>query len=98
MADELAPLPDLIETEGARRPLWLRVVLLIGAGLFFVLGIVGWLVPVVSGVPFYLVAAVLLGMASRRGARVLNRLERKLPRRARLALRRMSVKRREKCG
>lgn len=61
---------------------------MLGAGVFFLLGVLGWLVPVVTGIPFYLVGLVLLGMASDRVLGWINRLERTLPVGWRLALRR----------
>lgn len=81
-------LPALIETRGPPRGLVQRTVLLVGAGVCFVLGVIGWLVPVVTGVPFYLAAAVLLGLASPAAARWVNARERSLPYRWRLLLRR----------
>jgi hypothetical protein len=53
----------------------------------FVLGIVGWLVPVVTGIPFYIAALILLGVASDRVRRAINRMERRLPERIRRKLR-----------
>ena len=58
-----------------------------------VLGIVGWLVPVVTGLPFYAAALVLLAVASERVRGWINRLERRLPRAVRRALRRAVGKR-----
>ena len=81
-------LGDLLELDGAKRPLWARVLYLAGAGVFFVLGIVGWLVPVVTGIPFYAAALVLLAMSSDRARAWINRAERRLPDRLRRALRR----------
>jgi hypothetical protein len=81
-------LPDLIALDGVPRGAIERAALLVAAGVFFVLGVVFWLVPVVTGVPFYVLAAVCAGMASRRAAAGVNRLERKLPHRVRLLLRR----------
>jgi uncharacterized membrane protein YbaN (DUF454 family) len=64
-----------------------RVALLAAALLFVVLGIVGWLLPVVTGIPFYILGLVCAGMASRRVGGWINRHERRLPRRLRLLLR-----------
>ncbi len=86
-------LPDLLERHGTPRPLWLRVLCVVGAVFFFLLGFVGWLVPVVTGIPFYVVALMLLGMASDRVREWINRLERKFPHRLRVALRRALGKR-----
>lgn len=65
-----------------------RVGLLVAALVLFALGVVGWLVPVVTGIPFYIAGAVCLGLSSRRAARLVNRLERRFPHRLRLLLRR----------
>jgi uncharacterized membrane protein YbaN (DUF454 family) len=54
----------------------------------FVLGVVGWLIPVVTGLPFHVAGLVLLGLASDRVAGWINGLDRRLPHRVRLALRR----------
>lgn len=89
-------LPPLLETNAAPRPLVTRVALLCGATLFFALGIIGWLIPVVTGIPFYIVAFAMLGAASRRTARLLNRAETRLPYRWRVALRRLTARARER--
>jgi uncharacterized membrane protein YbaN (DUF454 family) len=81
-------LPDLLEPRKRRHPLWFRALCVFGAVVFFLLGIVGWLIPVVTGIPFYAVALVLLGMASDRTRRWINDLERRMPDRWRRALRR----------
>lgn len=70
----------------------MRAVCLAGAFVFFLLGIVGWLIPVVTGIPFYLVALLLLGMTSDTLLDKINRLERKLPHRWRCELRRAAGK------
>ena len=87
MGEPPADLPDLLASDGKRRPAWVRAVCLAGAFVFFLLGMVGWLIPVVTGIPFYLVALVLLGMASDRVLGGINRLERRLPDRWRRGLR-----------
>ena len=81
-------LPDLLQL-GGRRPFWVRVAGLVGALVFFVLGVVGWLIPVVTGLPFYAVGLVLLALSSDRVGRWVNRMERRLPFRTRLAIRRV---------
>jgi hypothetical protein len=85
---EIPELPDLLAPRQTKRPVWLRVLCLIGALLFFILGIAGWLIPVITGIPFYVAALVLLGMASDRARGWINSLERKLPNRWRWNLRR----------
>ena len=82
-------LPDLFGPGEQTRPAWLRVLCLAGAGFFFVLGLIGWLIPLVSGIPFYVLGLVLLGMGSDRARAWINRTERKLPGRWRVALRRV---------
>ena len=80
--------PDLLREQKHHRPLWVRVLCFAGAGIFFVLGIVGWLIPVLTGIPFYVAGLVLLALASDRARRFINRLERRLPRHLRSAVRR----------
>lgn len=79
-------LPDLLSTE-IRRPLWLRALCIAGALVFFVLGVIGWLIPVMTGLPFYAVGLLLLGMASSRAAGWINRMDRRLPHAVRVKLR-----------
>jgi hypothetical protein len=83
-ADEL---PDLLTINAIRRPLWVRVLCVFGALVCFALGVVGWLIPIITGIPFYVVGLLLLGVASDRVVRATNRLERKLPERWRRTLR-----------
>jgi len=80
--------PDLLREPEHHRPLWMRVLCFAGAGIFFVLGLVGWLIPVLTGIPFYVAALALLALASDGARHLINRLERRLPRRLRWALRR----------
>ncbi len=54
----------------------------------FGLGVVGWLIPVVTGIPFYVAAIVLLAMASERARGWVNTLERRLAHDTRVAMRR----------
>jgi len=81
-------LPDLLERGGPRLSLWARVLCLVGGVVGLCLGVLGWLVPVVTGIPFYIAGLVLLAMASDRVGGWINRLERKMPHRWRLELRR----------
>jgi hypothetical protein len=61
----------------------------VGAGVLLLAGgVVGWLIPVMTGIPFLVAGAVVLGLATRRGASVVNALERRLPERWRRKLRR----------
>jgi hypothetical protein len=85
-------LPDFLREP--RRPLrpWVRLACLLGALAAFAAGIVGWLVPVVTGLPMYTVALVLLGLASGRARRWINRSERALPPAWRRGLRRAAAR------
>lgn len=80
-------LPDLLPVHHPR-PLWLRLLFLFGAFVCFALGIVGWLVPVVTGIPFYAAALILLAVASDRARGWVNALERRLPHNTRVSMRR----------
>ena len=72
------PLPDLFREPDRRHSIWLRILFLAAAVLCFAAGVVGWLIPVVTGLPFYAVGLVFLGLTSDRARRWLNRLERRL--------------------
>ena len=70
-------LPDLLPPRATERPLWLRTIYF-GAGIILIiLGVVGWVVPVVTGIPFYLAGIVCLSMASTRIREWINRAERR---------------------
>lgn len=81
------PLPDLVQVEGRERSVAARVALLFMTLIFFALAIIGWLVPIVTGIPFWILGFLTLGMASRRAARWVNRQEARMPYRWRLLLR-----------
>lgn len=90
-------LPDLLACDGGKHPPLKRVLLVLGAVVCLVLGVVGWLVPVITGVPFYLAGLVLLAKAIPAVGRWINARERRLPRRYRLWLRpRMLAEQRRK--
>jgi len=89
---ESTPLADLLQPHTTARSRWLRACCLAGAGVFFLLGLLGWLIPLVTGIPFYVVALLLLGAASDRARRWINKTERRLPDDWRLALRRALAK------
>ena len=72
------PLPDLLRDQDGRHPFWLRIVFLLLALVCFAAGVVGWLLPVVTGIPFYAAALIFLGLASDRTRRFINRMERRL--------------------
>jgi len=80
-------LPDIVRVGLQERGTLARMGLLIATLVCFVLAIVGWLVPVLPGIPFWILGFFTLSMASRRAARWINRQEAKLPRRWRLLLR-----------
>jgi hypothetical protein len=81
-------LPDLLKRKRRRLPVWRRVLYLAGAVLAFAAGIVGWLLPVVTGIPFLVLGAVLLALTSQRMVGWVNAWERRLPERWRRTLRR----------
>jgi hypothetical protein len=87
VSEHKSDLPDLLPERAKRRPLWLRILCVAGAIVLFVAGIVGWLVPVVTGIPFYVGGVILLAVASERVREWVNRLERGFPHRLRLKLR-----------
>jgi hypothetical protein len=59
-------------------------------GLFFLgLGVVFWLLPVVTGIPFYVIALFLLAGVAPPARHFVNWLDRKLPRRVRELLRKV---------
>jgi hypothetical protein len=72
-----ASLPDLLREPDGRHPFWLRIVFLAAAAVCLAAGVIGWLIPVVTGIPFYAAGLVLLGLASDRTRRGINRLERR---------------------
>lgn len=82
-------LPDLLREQDGRHPFWLRIVFLTLALVCFALGVVGWLIPVVTGIPFYAAGLVFLGLASDRTRRFINRLERRLSEGSRRKIRRL---------
>jgi len=80
-------LPDLIAEGGRERGMIARAGLLVAALVMFALAILLWITPVLTGIPFWILGFVMLGMVSRRTARWVNRQESRLPRRVRLLLR-----------
>jgi uncharacterized membrane protein YbaN (DUF454 family) len=91
------PHDDLIADQ-PHRPAWKRVLLISGGVVFLLLGVVGWLVPVMTGIPFYVVGLLMLGFGSRRCATWVNALDRRLPNRWRHLLRRHGHKHRRRSG
>lgn len=88
MAEE-PELPDLLKPGREGRPAIVRVLLLLAGLLFLALGVVGWLLPVMTGIPFYAVGIVLIAGVSVTVRRWINGWERRLSRGKRRALRRM---------
>lgn len=84
MPDSFRPLLRIRKTQ---RSFLTRVLLVGGAIVCLVLGILGWLVPVVTGIPFYVLGLILLGMASSGVRNWINRAEARLPPRWRKLLR-----------
>lgn len=80
-------IPDLLTVDGGEHPLLRRVLFGLGALVCLVLGVVGWLVPVITGVPFYVLGAVLLTKAVPAFGHWINQRERRLDLRYRLWLR-----------
>lgn len=76
----------------ANRPAWVKPLLIAGAVVCFILGIVFWLLPVITGIPFHIAAAFLLAGASESCRKLLNRWEARLPHKHRLRLRRWAAK------
>jgi len=85
-------LPDLLLEQDGRHPFWLRVVFLVAALACFLAGVVGWLIPVITGIPFYAAGLVFLGLASDRTRRFINRMERRLSENTRRKVRRLIAK------
>jgi uncharacterized membrane protein YbaN (DUF454 family) len=71
-------MPDLLRLRTP--PSRLRAaIFILGALVCFALGVVGWLIPVVTGLPFYVLGLILLGLVSDRMRRLVNSMERRLP-------------------
>jgi len=83
------PLNELIAVDGPRRHVVVRVALVGGAVACFALGVLFGFVPGIPGFVFHVVGLLLLGMASRRFARWLNRRESQLPLRYRRWIRKL---------
>lgn len=79
--------PELLREPTHHRPFWVRLLCGAGAVVMFALGVVGWLVPVITGIPFYLAGFALLALASDNARHRINRLEARLPRGTRWMLR-----------
>jgi hypothetical protein len=93
IAPELAPaagseLPDLFRDPPGGTPPHKIVRGIIIASIWFALGVVGWLVPFVTGIPFYIAGVVALALISRRVRRWINRWDRNRSLKTRLRIRR----------
>jgi ABC-type uncharacterized transport system permease subunit len=86
----------LFKKPSRTQPVLKRVLLIAGAVISFLVGILGWLVPVITGIPFYILGLILLGMASPGIIDWVNRGESRLPtrwrRRLRAGLRKIPIK------
>ena len=80
-------LRDLLRPGPEGRPVVVRAALLVAGIFFMILGVIGWLVPVVTGIPFYIVGIVLLASASVTVRRWINGWERRLSTSKRMRLR-----------
>jgi hypothetical protein len=89
LAENEAQIPDLIRSDPGRRSLFLRILIGILAVAAIVLGFIGWVLPVVPGLPLLLLGLGLLGFCSRKAARVINSGEARLPRKWRRRIRRL---------
>lgn len=81
------PHDELIYPFKGSHPLWLKVLLVLAAIVCMILGFILWLIPVITGIPFWIIGFIILAAVSDRFRRLINRLEHKLPIRARIALR-----------
>jgi hypothetical protein len=79
--------PPLLRLRAQDRPLAIRILLVLAAVVSFVAGVFGWLIPVVTGIPFYVLGLILLAMASPGAGRWINRQEARLTPRWRRRLR-----------
>jgi hypothetical protein len=70
--------PPLLKARRKQQPLWKRWLLIAAAILCFTVGVLGWLLPVITGIPFYILGLILLGMASPRVVDRINSAEAKL--------------------
>jgi len=80
-------IPDLLGEPHGEHPAFRRVLWGLGSVVCFALGIVGWLVPIITGIPFYILSLVLLSKASPPVGRWVNGQERRWGLKWRLMLR-----------
>jgi uncharacterized membrane protein YbaN (DUF454 family) len=60
------------------RPLWQRIMLPIVGAVFFIIGIIGWLFPIVPGFPFLIIGLPMLFCFNRRYELRMRKLLRKI--------------------
>jgi hypothetical protein len=82
-------LPELFGPLRRRRPWWQRVPLFGLATVLLGLGAAGWILPVVAGWPFFVLAIFVLASVSGRVRSWVDRHEQRLPHAHRLRLRRL---------
>lgn len=70
-------IPDLIGEPRGEHSVLRRLLWGLGSLVCFVLGIIGWLVPVITGIPFYILGLALLSKAVPPVGRWINRRERR---------------------
>jgi hypothetical protein len=80
-------IPDLLGDPHGEHPMLRRVLWGLGAAGCFVLGVVGWLVPIITGIPFYMLGIVLAAKAVPPFGHWINRKERSWTLKWRLLLR-----------
>ena len=88
----MARMPDLLRPRSPQ-PRWRAAVFVLGAVVCFALGVVGWLIPVVTGLPFYVLGLILLGLVNDRMRRLVTSIERRLPEALRRRVREMIARR-----
>ena len=88
LADWSVGLPELVPESDTRNPA-MRLLAFVASLVFFLLGILGWLIPVVTGIPFYVLGLVTLGLAIPAVARRINAWDAKRSPRTRFHLHRM---------
>lgn len=85
--DLTPPQDELIHPFKGAHPLWAKILLVLAAIVCMILGFVLWIIPVITGIPFWIIGFIILAAVSDKFRRLINRLDRKLPTRARIALR-----------
>ncbi|MCB9833581.1 MAG: DUF454 family protein [Planctomycetes bacterium] len=80
-------IPDLLPPRSRRRSIPVRVAALAAGVILFAVGIAGWILPFMPGVPFLVASAAMFAVGSRTLAELINKIEKKLPERVRVQLR-----------